>query len=181
MRPLQSADLGEAQRNVTTEMEEGIDLKEPAYPSEGGMKMRKSQGAEILWVLLLAFLFIAMLSAGAETASTGDQTGDVETVAAPLNEPAAQAPYTLDQIATIPGAIAATLLIVQYLKFPLDKVWKIPTRFLVLMIALLLLGGAQAMVRGLTWSDVPLVVINAFVVALAAMGAYEVSFKKLKP
>jgi hypothetical protein len=141
------------------------------------MKMRKNQGAEILLVLLLAFLFIAMLSAGAETA---DQPGDVETVAAPLNEPA-EAPYTMDQIATIPGAIAATLLIVQYLKLPLDKVWKIPTRFLVLVIALLLLGGAQAMVRGLTWSDVPLVVINAFVVALAAMGAYEVSFKKLKP
>ena len=32
------------------------------------------------------------------------------------------------------------------------------------------------MVRGLTWLDVPLVAVIAFVVALAAMGAYEMTF-----
>lgn len=30
------------------------------------------------------------------------------------------------------------------------------------------------------WSDVPLVGVNAFVVALAATGAYEVSFAKME-
>lgn len=143
--------------------------------------MRRNKVAEILWVFLLALMFIAMVTAQAEVALTGDHPGDDgATVTAAQTESAAQEPYTWDQIATIPGAIAATLLIVQFLKLPLDKVWKIPTRYLVLLIAFLLLAGAQAMVQGLTWPDVPLVVINAFVVALAAMGAYEVSFKKIE-
>jgi hypothetical protein len=91
-----------------------------------------------------------------------------------------QAPYTWEQLATIPGAIAATLLIAQYLKFPLDRVWKIPTRFLVLIIAFGLMTLARGMVQNLNWIDVPLIAVNAFVVALAAMGAYEVSSKSSK-
>ena len=37
-------------------------------------------------------------------------------------------PFTWEYLATIAGATAATLLIVQQLKLPLDKLWKIPTR-----------------------------------------------------
>lgn len=83
------------------------------------------------------------------------------------------APYTWATLATVAGATAATLLIVQYIKAPLDKMGHLPTRVLVYVIALLILLGAQAFTEGFTWSGLPLVLVNAFVVALAAMGSYE--------
>lgn len=84
--------------------------------------------------------------------------------------------YNWLQLATIAGATAATLLIVQFIKLPLDKVWKVPTRAVVYAIALLIMLGAQAFTAGLALTDVPLLAINAFVVALAAMGGYELTF-----
>lgn len=140
--------------------------------------MRGHGGVYFLVAFLLTLFLIAVVfaEAGAETANEG---GGGESIVPP-QETAEQAPYTWEQLATVPGAIAATLLIVQYLKFPLDVVWKVPTRFLVLIIAFGLMTLARGMVEDLRWIDVPLIAINAFVVALAAMGAYEVSFKKLE-
>lgn len=137
--------------------------------------MRKSIRVPIVMWLALAMcaaimVTLFMVQAPAEAESPGLADSTTETPAAP---------YDWKQIATIPGAIAVTLLIVQYCKLPLDKVWRIPTRYLVLMIAFVLMAGAQAAIKGLTWPDVPLVLINAFVVALAAMGAYEVSYAKV--
>ncbi len=134
----------------------------------------------LLMVVVLVVVMIGMTMLAMAEAARADAVEPAEgvTVDQP-QEPAGQAPYSWEQIATIPGAIAATLLIVQYLKMPLDKVWKVPTRYWVLLIAFGLLAVAQSMIRGLTWPDVPLVAVNAFVVALAAMGAYEVSFAKL--
>ncbi len=85
-------------------------------------------------------------------------------------------PYTWDTLATLGGATAATLLIVQFLKAPLDKIWKIPTRWVAWLIAFLLLLGAQTVTKGITWQDVPLLIVNAFLVTFAAMGAYEATF-----
>ena len=48
-------------------------------------------------------------------------------------------PFTWEYLATIAGATVATLLIVQLLKLPLDKVWKIPTRIVVYVISLIIL------------------------------------------
>ena len=48
-------------------------------------------------------------------------------------------PVTWEQLATIGGAALATLLIVQLLKLPLDKIWKIPTRIVVFFISLVVL------------------------------------------
>ena len=140
--------------------------------------MRGNKGVYFLVAFLVALFLLAvtLAEAGAETANEG---GGGEAVL-PAQEAAEQEPYAWEQIATIPGAIAATLLIVQYLKLPLDKVWKIPTRLLVLIIAFGLMTLARGMVEDLRWIDIPLIAINAFVVALAAMGAYEVSFKKLE-
>ena len=84
--------------------------------------------------------------------------------------------YTWGTLGTIAGATAATLLIVQYLKAPLDRWLKIPTRLLVYIIALLILLGAQTALGPVTWIAVPLIALNAFVVAFAAVGAYETSF-----
>ena len=87
-------------------------------------------------------------------------------------------PYSWGYLATLAGATAATLLIVQFLKVPLDKVWKIPTRFFVYIIALLILLAASAFTTGLTWPGVPLTALNAFLVALTAYGSYEITFAK---
>ena len=88
-------------------------------------------------------------------------------------------PFTWEQLATIAGATTATLLIVQLLKLPLDKVWKIPTRIIVYVIALIIMLVATGFTVGLTASNAGLAAINAVIVALAAMGAYEMTFRKL--
>lgn len=88
-------------------------------------------------------------------------------------------PFTWEYLATIAGATLATLLIVQLLKFPLDKVWKIPTRIVVYVIALIILMLATAFTSGLTLQSGLLTAVNAVIVALAAMGAYEVTFRRV--
>lgn len=90
--------------------------------------------------------------------------------------PTAGTAYDWAQLATIAGATAATLLIVQFIKLPLDEVWHVPTRAVVYVIALLIMLGAKAFTAGLQIEDIPLLAINAFVVALAAMGSYEMTF-----
>ena len=89
-------------------------------------------------------------------------------------------PVTWAQLATIGGAAMATMLIVQLLKLPLDKVWKIPTRIIVFVIAFIVLGLATYFTTGLDWNTALLTVINAVIVALTAMGGYEMTFKKLE-
>ena len=88
-------------------------------------------------------------------------------------------PFTWQQLATIAGATLATLLIVQLLKLPIDKVWKLPTRIVVYFISLIILLLATYFTNGLTVSTGFLTVFNAVIVALAAMGAYEVTFRKV--
>ena len=89
-------------------------------------------------------------------------------------------PVTWTQLATIGGAAMATMLIVQLLKLPLDKVWKIPTRIIVFVIAFIVLILATYFTQGLDWNTALLTVINAVIVALTAMGGYELTFKKIE-
>lgn len=123
-----------------------------------------------IWLLLLLFLLpvVAMAEQLAEVA--------VEVVASeiPTN------PVTWEQLATIGGAALATMLIVQLLKLPLDKVWKIPTRIIVFVIAFAVLILATYFTDGLSWNTALLTVINAVIVALTAMGGYEMTFAKLE-
>ena len=104
-----------------------------------------------VWLLLLLFLLpvAAMAEELAEVA--------VEVVASeiPTN------PVSWDQLATIGGAAMATMLIVQLLKLPLDKVWKIPTRIIVFVIAFVVLILATYFTQGLSWNTALLTVINA--------------------
>ena len=88
-------------------------------------------------------------------------------------------PFTWAQLATIAGATAAVLLIVQLLKLPLDKVWKIPTRIVVYVISLIILLLATLFTDGITLQTGLLTAVNAVIVALAAMGAYEMTFRRL--
>ena len=89
-------------------------------------------------------------------------------------------PFSWEYLATIAGATAATLLIVQLLKLPLDKMWKIPTRIWVYIIALILMLLATLFTTGLDVQTGLLTAVNAVLVALAAMGAYEITFSKLE-
>ena len=89
-------------------------------------------------------------------------------------------PVTWAQLATIGGAAMATMLIVQLLKLPIDKVWKIPTRIIVFLIAAIILCLATYFTQGLTWNTALLTVINAVIVALTAMGGYELTFAKIE-
>ena len=112
-----------------------------------------------LFVILLVLLALLPVAALAE--------GDLPTE-----------PFTWQYLATILGATAGTLLVVQVCKFPLDKVWKIPTRFVAYFIALIIMETATYFTSGLDVSTAILNVLNAGIVCLAAMGAYEISFRK---
>lgn len=136
-------------------------------------------------ICFLAVVFIAMLMIGTFAFA--------EEPLIPVAEPAAPAavslvetapltadPFDWSQLATIAGATLATLLIVQLLKFPLDKVWKIPTRIVVYVIALIIMVAATHFTSGLTGDRIGLAAVNAVIVALAAMGSYELTFAKLE-
>ena len=120
--------------------------------------------------LFLLFLFPAL--AGAEAL----EEVAIEVVASELPTQ----PVTWAQLATIGGAAMATMLIVQLLKLPIDKVWKIPTRIIVFLIAAIILVLATYFTQGLTADTAILTVINAVIVALTAMGGYELTFAKLE-
>jgi hypothetical protein len=88
--------------------------------------------------------------------------------------------YTWHSLGTTAGAAAAVLMIVQLIKAPLDRVWKLPTRLVAYMVAFILLLAAQHFTGGLSMESVMLAAVNAAMVALSAYGAYEVTFAMKK-
>lgn len=86
---------------------------------------------------------------------------------------------TWEDLGTLSGATAAVLLIVQFLKAPLDKVWKIPTRYIVYIIALIILLLVEIVNKNpLTFDRIFLTLLNAIIVTIASLGAYEITFRK---
>ena len=81
---------------------------------------------KLLFLLVLVMVFPAV--AVAEEVA-------VEIAASVVESEIPTQPFSWEQLATIAGAALATMLIVQLLKLPLDKVWKIPTRIIVFLIA----------------------------------------------
>ena len=84
--------------------------------------------------------------------------------------------YTWNSLGTAAGCAAAVMLITQYLKEFLPE-W-LPVRIFVLALAFLMLTGAWLFGGGCRFSDLPLIIVNSFTVALAAMGAYETAIKE---
>lgn len=85
--------------------------------------------------------------------------------------------YTWSSLGTVTGCSAAVLLVTQYVKGYLPR-W-LPTRLMVLALSFALLTGAWVFGGGArAWSDLPLIGINSFAVAFAAMGAYDTALKK---
>lgn len=88
-----------------------------------------------------------------------------------------------ESIATYGGAVALAVFIVQLLKLPLDKVWRIPTQYVVYAVSLAVLLLAQAFVPtmgGLTWDSALLCVFNAVIVSLSAMSTYTVTIGRVE-
>ena len=127
----------------------------------------------LVLLLLAVTLFAFPVSALAE--DTADATTGI--TASEAGTPAE--PFTWQYLASIAGAAAFTLLVVQFLKAPVDKIWKIPTRVFAYIIALLTMLVATAFTTGLDIQTALLAVVNAFIAALTAYGAYEVTFAKL--
>ena len=136
----------------------------------------KKLSALFLILFALSLSLSAALAAGAE----GPQMVSAVPAAAPAVADLPTEPFTWETLATLAGATLATLLIVQLLKLPLDRIWKVPTRLVTYVIALLLLLLATAFTSGLTLPSALLTAVNAVIVALAAMGAYEVTFRKME-
>lgn len=134
----------------------------------------KKRFAIILIALMAIILFLPVLGLAENVAEEV-----TEAASAAVKSDVPMEPFDWNQLATIAGATTATLLIVQLLKLPMDKIWKIPTRIIVYFIALIIMIVATAFTVGLTWSNAGLSAINAVIVALAAMGAYELTFSKL--
>ena len=126
------------------------------------------KGFSVLLLLLFLLPVVGMAEALVEVAT--------EVVAAEIPTQ----PVTWAQLATIGGAAMATMLIVQLLKLPIDKVWKIPTRIVVFVIAAVILTLATYFTQGLTADTAILTIINAVIVALTAMGGYELTFAKFE-
>ena len=133
----------------------------------------------LIFALLAALLMLCVFTATAMAEAVDvAPAGPTVTVTQAGDLPAE--PFTWTSIATIGGAAAATLLIVQLLKLPLDRIWKIPTRIWVYIIALALMLCATAFTEGLDFNKALLTAVNAVIVALAAMGTYEMTFGRQK-
>jgi hypothetical protein len=87
-------------------------------------------------------------------------------------------PFAWEYLLGVAGCSTLVLTIVQYLKVPLDGWYHIPTRILVLIISYIVILGAQYFTQTLSMSSAVLGIANAFLVAVTAMGAYELSFNK---
>ena len=97
----------------------------------------------------------------------------------PAVQPAVPAAgYDWTALAGVAGATAFTLLVVQFIKAPLDKLWHIPTRVIVYLIAFATLLIAQVFTVGFTIDGLALTAVNAVIAGSAAMGAYELTFAK---
>ena len=133
--------------------------------------MKKLLSLVLLLLAVTLFAFpVSALAEDAADATTGITASEAGTPAEP---------FTWQYLASIAGAAAFTLLVVQFLKAPLDKIWKIPTRVFAYIIALLTMLVATAFTTGLDIQTALLAVVNAFIAALTAYGAYEVTFAKL--
>ena len=121
-------------------------------------------------ICVMVCLLVWMLGAAAQAAEVILPEG--------FPEQAAQ-PFEWEYLASIAGTAAAVLLIVQFAKAPLDRIWKIPTRWVVYFLCLGIMLVATHFTSGLTLQTAILAALNAFISALAAYGAYEVTFAKL--
>lgn len=84
-------------------------------------------------------------------------------------------------LSTFSGVVFVVTVLVQFLKEPLDRIYKLPTRVLVLFLSWsVLMGRCLLMDDGFTPERIFLNFLNGFVVSLAAMGAHSLASDHLK-
>lgn len=135
---------------------------------------------KILFALLAALMLLALfavttnaevLEVAAEVAQGAEAVEQIADGGLPTE------PFTWAALGTIAGCTAFALLLVQLIKAPIDRVWKIPTRLLVYIVCLIVMILSVVFSGdGLTWASALLAAVNAVIPTLAAMGAYEVTF-----
>ncbi|HEX2926519.1 MAG TPA: hypothetical protein VHP38_09740 [Ruminiclostridium sp.] len=86
--------------------------------------------------------------------------------------------YSWEYLSSFSGIVASVTLIIQFSKVSLDKIWKIPTRFVVWLLSYVMLILVSWFTVGITLQKVLMSSLNAVVVTLASMGAYEATFKE---
>ena len=129
----------------------------------------------VLSIMLIAFAFIAahaleVVEVAADVAQGVEAVEEIEQSGLPTE------PFTWAALGTIAGCTAFALLFVQLIKAPLDNIWHIPTRLVVYVVCLIVMLLSAAFTIGLNIDTGLLAVVNAVIPALAAMGAYEVTF-----
>lgn len=122
--------------------------------------------------LILALIMIPCFSIG--EAEVAEVAAEIIASEIPVE------PVSWDQLATVGGTALITMLIVQYTKMPLDKIWKIPTRIIVFLISFITMLLATYFTKGLDLNNALLTIFNALIAALAAMGGYEMTFAKVE-
>ena len=80
-------------------------------------------------------------------------------------------------LATFGGMLAVLNLVVQFLKPKIDNIKKFNTRYVVFVIALILMIIVQVVTGRFTFEDIVLLILNSIVLTLAAMGSYELVIK----
>ncbi len=86
---------------------------------------------------------------------------------------------TWEYLGTFAGAVAITTILVQFFKLQADKVWKIPTRYIVYLISVIILFAYQIFNGSLELENIVLTLLNAVVVSMASMGLFDNIKKEL--
>ena len=84
---------------------------------------------------------------------------------------------SITSLATFGGMLAILNLVVQFLKPKIDNIKKINTRYVVFVIALILMVVVQVVTGDFTFENIVLLFLNSIVLTLAAMGSYELVIK----
>lgn len=130
------------------------------------------------FIMLFSMILVSVM---AISCSVAEETLPTEVNETFLQEPVqtTNEPFSWGYLASIAGASAFTLLFVQCFKVPLDKVWKIPTRGFVYIVALCVMELATHFTVGITLESGVLAAVNAVMASMTAYGAYELTFAKV--
>ena len=132
-----------------------------------------------LWVIFAALMLHGVVVSLAEVAyavPVNQIPGAEVVVEAAAPAQAEPTPFSWAALATVAGCAAATLLIVQFTKSLIPDA--VPTRVYVYFWALAIMLAATYFTAGLSADSAILVILNSFVAATSALGAYDLTFAR---
>jgi len=80
--------------------------------------------------------------------------------------------FNYTSLSTLAGNVAATILIVQFIK-KLKLIKKIPTQLLVLIISFSIIAFASVVTGKFSFKDIPLYLLNSILAASSSIGTYN--------